>query len=1060
MNLKSFAALLTALACTASMTMPIALAKDYTISSNTYAYKELAKLCSESSEYIDSIEFQIDNSRMKVNGESVLIDPEQGDKTSPKLIEHRRTMLPARALVETLGGEIDYVAKNTVHIVAEDQTEIILKVGSCDMYVNGETVQLDIAPFVENGRTYIPIRAVSESMGCDVNYHQRIVTVTQPCQSCRLVVLADNPNNLPDTQPSKTIDFGDGAYVLVYSTVSETINALAKLEKTSGISAWPDTPVQLEAQGQSSSQITATAWQDEHCGLTSFRDANSGSRPVTVAVIDSGIDSTFANLYQDRILKNGYDVITGEIGVIPADGFGHGTLISSLITAYTPSNVKILPIRIFNADGNTDLNPTYSSQWLSIFRYIQNAGGNLVNMSLNCYDPANNSSHMEKLIQRELIDKGISMVCAAGNEGVDTIERIPAKMKSAIVVASSNQNDQPSSNSTVTSNYGESVDLAAPGEQILGIGRKGQSEQGNGTSFAAPLVTAACGVLLSKQDYQPAALESQIKKYTSPFASSAQGFGTGVLNLKAANPIPTPTVKFYRYSVSMLSLDVGDRANVQVTAEYSDGSTKDVTSSCGLYSSDPDIASVSQAGIITAHQAGSAKISMKTLPSGVSLPTPISVSVQKPENPTPTPTPAPTPAPTPTPTPTPTVKSYRYSVSTLSLDVGDRVNIQVMAEYTDGSTKDVTSFCGLYSSNPYIASVSQTGTITALQAGNTKISMGTLPNGVSIPTPISVNIQKPEIPTPTPAPMPVPTPTIKSYRYNFDTLSLEVGESKQLKVTAEYSDGSTKDVTSSCGLYSMDSSIVSVSQDGMIKALQAGSTRISMGTLPNGVSIPTPIQVTVTETIEFSPEVPVEKVLLTTTGLTSATLLTMSPGENITMQAVILPRNATNQNVTWKSSDTSVVSVSEGSVHAVGLGTCVITATVGNQSASCNVWVTEYDVDDYEIESVSGPMAIQNGDSGTFRVKIKTPLPYETGSHPLVLYCALRVPDAKDALNGWLEYQSVYYDGGSSTVEYVLDTSLYDIPDGEYMMAFSLFFADHFYTGASICGIYQSVTLT
>lgn len=311
-----------------------------------------------------------------------------------------------------------------------------------------------------------------------------------------------------------------------------------------------------------------------------------------------------------------------------------------------------------------------------------------------------------------------------------------------------------------------------------------------------------------------------------------------------------------------------------------------------------------------------------------------------------------------------------------------------------------------------------------------------------------------------PAPTPTPAPTVKSYRYNFDTLSLAVGESKQLKVTAEYSDGSTKDVTSSCGLYATDPSIVSVSQNGTITALQAGNTRISMGTLPNGVSIPTPVQVTVIETIEFTPEVPVEKVLLTTTGLTSATLLTMSPGENITMQAVILPRNATNQNITWESSDTSVASVSEGSVHAVGLGTCVITATVGNKSASCNIWVTEYDVDDYEIESVSGPMTIQNGDSGTFRVKIKTPLPYEAGSHPLVLYCALRVPDAKDALNGWLEYQSVYYDGGSSTVEYVLDTSLYDIPDGDYMMAFSLFFADHFYTGASICGIYQSVTLT
>ena len=72
------------------------------------------------------------------------------------------------------------------------------------------------------------------------------------------------------------------------------------------------------------------------------------------------------------------------------------------------------------------------------------------------------------------------------------------------------------------------------------------------------------------------------------------------------------------------------------------------------------------------------------------------------------------------------------------------------------------------------------------------------------------------------------------------------------------------------------------------------------------------------------------------------TNLNLNPGKGGTLTATITPGNATNQNVTWKSSDTKVATVDNGLVTAVGLGTTTITVTTadGGKTATCEVTVT------------------------------------------------------------------------------------------------------------------------
>ncbi len=70
--------------------------------------------------------------------------------------------------------------------------------------------------------------------------------------------------------------------------------------------------------------------------------------------------------------------------------------------------------------------------------------------------------------------------------------------------------------------------------------------------------------------------------------------------------------------------------------------------------------------------------------------------------------------------------------------------------------------------------------------------------------------------------------------------------------------------------------------------------------------------------------------------------LNLNPGKEGTLIATITPDNATNQNVTWESSDTKVVTVDNGLVTAVAEGTATITVTTedGNKTATCTVIVT------------------------------------------------------------------------------------------------------------------------
>lgn len=110
---------------------------------------------------------QIGNSFMDVDGETKPIDAEYN--VAP-IIKDERTLVPVRAIVEEIGGSVEWDAENCAATLSYGETEIKLVIGENTAYLNGIPHVLDVAPIIENGRTMFPIRFIAENFGLDVKW--------------------------------------------------------------------------------------------------------------------------------------------------------------------------------------------------------------------------------------------------------------------------------------------------------------------------------------------------------------------------------------------------------------------------------------------------------------------------------------------------------------------------------------------------------------------------------------------------------------------------------------------------------------------------------------------------------------------------------------------------------------------------------------------------------------------------------------------------------------------------------------------------------------------------
>ena len=480
--------------------------------------------------FIGEIVLQIDNPIMIVDGEEQEIAV--GEDVSPMLIGGR-TMLPIRALVEEIGGEIFWEHDEQRITIYDDDEVIEMQIGSNVMYVNDDPVLIDVAPTLVGGRTMLPVRAITENLGFEVEWEPetQTVTLTRDFQTMRLIVRTRGDVNFSGIGATNVLRGPDNISVLQFSSIRETQEAFERLERAPAV-VWvePDTIVMLDnlagfetlQTGFYSLNTAHRSWGVERIGADIFanhlRQNGRAHQPVVVAVLDTGVASAHPFL-SGRVLQ-GRCFITNNTN--PYDIHGHGTHVAGTVVDATPGlNVQILPVKVLSNEGpGTSLNINNGIRWAA-------SRAEVINMSLG----GRHNCQFRVDVVQYAIGRNTTVVVSAGNSATDARFFSPAHISSVITVAATDFGNRGAS----FTNWGPAVDLAAPGVSINSSVPNGGFRYKQGTSMAAPHVAAAAAMyIMYNPGITPAALQAAFRGYVDVPVGWNGRYGSGIINIARA----------------------------------------------------------------------------------------------------------------------------------------------------------------------------------------------------------------------------------------------------------------------------------------------------------------------------------------------------------------------------------------------------------------------------------------------------------------------------------------------------------------------------------------------
>jgi len=122
----------------------------------------------------NTIQMDVNNPYMIVNGATQEIDPGRG--TTPQII-NSRTLVPIRAIIESMGGTVEWEAASEKITLTVNGHIISMWLNKKELAVDGKSQIMDVVPVSINGRTMVPVRFAAENAGCEVEWIESTKTV-------------------------------------------------------------------------------------------------------------------------------------------------------------------------------------------------------------------------------------------------------------------------------------------------------------------------------------------------------------------------------------------------------------------------------------------------------------------------------------------------------------------------------------------------------------------------------------------------------------------------------------------------------------------------------------------------------------------------------------------------------------------------------------------------------------------------------------------------------------------------------------------------------------------
>jgi membrane-anchored mycosin MYCP len=342
---------------------------------------------------------------------------------------------------------------------------------------------------------------------------------------------------------------------------------------TAGTVLLATTPVQAQQEGwdlkmaneedrvacvpvsEGGSSLNQRPWAKNFIGLEEAQQYNRGTfttgpkdgQPVTIAVIDSGVAGQRSDVFGSRLLE-GYDW-WDENAKGQCDSNDHGTAVAAIAAGGAVGSddfigvapeANILPIRVFDSkkEGGDD---TKSKVVAGAITDAVRHGADVINISLALVP----TSELETAVANA-IASGTVIVAATGNENKHMDDRsieveqqtfYPANYPGVIAVGAHN----PTGNWYAQTNFGQNIDLLAPGQDVAFPHASGDWLSSSGTSFAAPFVSGAAALLKGEYgaDATPAWIQRRLQETAIHPPNTFNIYqGHGVLNVAAALTAP------------------------------------------------------------------------------------------------------------------------------------------------------------------------------------------------------------------------------------------------------------------------------------------------------------------------------------------------------------------------------------------------------------------------------------------------------------------------------------------------------------------------------------------